>query len=558
MKVLKTDVAIVGAGAAGCIAAIGVRERGADVIVVEKAVVVRSGSAGGGEKDIACHLKEGEPWDTDDAAREWLTSGATGNYPFIEPEVADVNVRRIGEIVKRLEEYGLEYRRDENGSYFRSQAIGTPGKYLLWFKNGHEFKKKIERKMRLSGAKVLERVFVTQLIVTDSVETGKRVIGVSGFNVITGDHYLILANATILATGEAIRLFSNNQSSNAWSTWHSPYNNGTAQALAFECGAEITGLEFTRTTLHPYGLGATGSAVFFGFGGHLLNSLGERYMPRYHPMAERAPRDTLVFATQKEIEAKRGPCYVDLRHLPKDKIETMIELQTKEFLGYSFYYSQLGINLNADLLRIEVGSLFAAGGILIDGECKTNVEGLYAAGDCTHARAGLPMALTTGIEAGERAADFAKTIDLPTKWNNDEKLLENQKEMALSPLNSSYGVSHTEIVHKLNRIMDTLVGWHRTESSISAALSEIDLLESAGSKMSARNLHDLMRVHEARHLLIVGKLVARGAIERRESRGWHQRDDFPNEEQKFRGHIILKRDDYDEIPMKIASSFREI
>ena len=85
----------------------------------------------------------------------------------------------------------------------------------------------------LSGAKVLERVFVTQLIVTDSAETGKRVIGVSGFNVITGDPYLILANATILATGEAIRLFSNNQSSNAWSTWHSPYNNGTAQALAF-------------------------------------------------------------------------------------------------------------------------------------------------------------------------------------------------------------------------------------------------------------------------------------------------------------------------------------
>ncbi len=320
----------------------------------------------------------------------------------------------------------------------------------------------------------------------------------------------------------------------------------------------MTGLEFTRTTLHPYGLGATGSAVFFGFGGHLLNSLGERYMLRYHPMAERAPRDTLVFATHKEIEEKRGPCYVDLRHLPKDKIETMIELQTKEFLGYSFYYSQLGINLNADLLRIEVGSLFAAGGILIDGECKTNVEGLYAAGDCTHARAGLPMAHATGIEAGERAAVFARAIDSPTKWDEAERLFEAQKERTFSPLISSYGVSHTEIVHRLNSIMDTFVGWHRTESSLSTALTEIELLESVASRMSARNLHDLMRVHEARHLLIVGKLVARGAIERRESRGWHQRDDFPNEEQRFRGHIILKRDGDDEIPMKIASSFKEI
>ena len=243
---------------------------------------------------------------------------------------------------------------------------------MLWFKNGHEFKRKIERQMRLSGAQVLERVFVTQLVSTESGRTRRRrVKGVLGFHLISGEAYLILANATILATGEAIRLYSNNQSSNAWSTWHSPFNNGSAQALAFECGAELTGLEFTRTTLHPYGLGATGSAVFFGFGGHLLNARGERYMMNYHSMGERAPRDMLVFATQNDLEANRGPCYVDLRHLSKDKINILVELQTKEFLGYQFYYRQLGIDLTNDLLPIEVGCLFGAGGILIYGECET-------------------------------------------------------------------------------------------------------------------------------------------------------------------------------------------
>ncbi|MDG7000655.1 MAG: FAD-binding protein [Nitrososphaerota archaeon] len=560
MKVLKTDVVIVGAGASGCIAAIGAREKGANVTVLEKAVVVRSGSAGGGEKDIACHLKEGEPWDTDDAAREWLTSGGTGNYPFIESEVADVNVRRIGEIVKRLEEYGLEYRRDENGRYFRSQAIGTPGKYLLWFKNGHEFKRRIERQMRLSGAKVLERVFVSQLILVDSSRTGKkRVAGVLGFHLIDGDAYLILANATILATGEAIRLFSNNESSNMWSTWHSPYNNGTAQAIAFESGAEITGLEFTRTTLHPYGMGATGSAVFFGFGGHLLNSRGERYMMRHHPLAERAPRDTLVFATQKEFEEKRGPCFVDLRHLPKDKIETMIELQTKEFLGYSFYYRQMGIDLTRDLLPIEVGSLFAAGGILIDGECRTNVEGLFAAGDCTHARAGLPMALTTGIEAGERAAEYSKTVNSAVDPSEAEKSFEGVTRKTFGPLNSGHGLSSMEFVNRLNKIMNSFVGWHRTESSLASALSELDLLESEAPKLSARNLHDLMRVHEAQHLMVVAKLVTRGALERRESRGWHQRDDFPAEDNNLRGHVILRREvDSDDSRTSISNTFRAI
>lgn len=344
-----------------------------------------------------------------------------------------------------------------------------------------------------------------------------------------------------------------------WSTWHSPYNNGTAQAIAFESGAEVTGLEFTRTTLHPYGLGATGSAVFFGFGGHLLNSRGERYMLRHHQLAERAPRDTLVFATQKEIEENRGPCYVDLRHLPKDKIETLIELQTKEFLGYSFYYRQLGIDLTKDLLPIEVGSLFAAGGILIDGECKTNVEGLFAAGDCTHARAGLPMALTAGIEAGERAAEYSKTVNSAIDPTDAEKSFEDQTRKTFGPLNSSHELSSTEFVNRLNKIMNSYVSWHRTESSLVSAVSELDLLESEVSKLSARNLHDLMRVHEARHLLVVAKLVTRGALERRESRGWHQRDDFPAEDHKLRGHFILRREaNSDGARTSITSTFRAI
>ena len=565
MKSYSTDIAIVGGGAAGCIAAIRAKEMGTDVIIVEKALIVRSGSAGGGEKDIACHLNEGEPWDTDSVAKEWYVSGKTGNNPFLEPEVADINVTRIGEVVKRLEDYGLEFRRDETGRYFRSQGIGTPGKYLLWFKNGHEFKKRLERQTRLAGAKILERVCVTDLLISkDRGVSEKQVTGVMGFSIVDGEVYTISAKCVILATGEAIRLYSNNQSSNQWSTWHSPYNNGTAQAIAFEAGAEVTGLEFTRTSLHPYGMGATGSAVFFGFGGYLLNSKGERYMQRYHSLGEKAPRDMLVFATQREIEEGRGPCCVDVRHLSKDSINTMIELQTKEFLGYEYYYGQLGIDLTKDLLRIEVGSLFAAGGVLINGKCETSVKRLYAAGDCTHARAGLPMALTTGLEAGEQAANYAKSSSEKSN-NSDPKALdeEEKRKKILAPLLCRSGLAPGEFVARLNKIMDNYVGWHRTESSLDMALAELSHLESIGNTLVARNLHELMRCHEAHHLLVVAKLVAFGAKERKESRDWHRRDDFPNEDSRFAGHIVLRSVEKEDgcgssVNTRVTSSFRRV
>ena len=91
---------------------------------------------------------------------------------------------------------------------------------------------------------------------------------------------------------------------------------------------------------------------------------------------------------------------------------------------------------------------------------------------------------------------------------------------------------------------------------MSTALSELARLELNATRLPASNLHELMRVHEARHLLIVGKLVALGALERKESRGWHRRDDFPDEEQKLRGHFILKRDGDTGTPLKISSSFK--
>jgi adenylylsulfate reductase, subunit A len=547
-KVLQTDVVVVGGGAAGCMAAIRGLEKGVKVIVIDKSTIAKSGNAGAGNKDLTCHLNEGEPWDTDAAASDWwCRSGMPETNPFLDLEVVDINIRRIKEVVRRLESYGTEFLRDSNGRYYRSQALGTPGPYLLWFKNGHELKPRLAQQVRKLGAKILERVFVVDLLIDNG-----RIKGIVAFNLNDLTICVIYAKAIILATGEAIRLYSNSQTHNPWSTWHSPYNNGTSQALAFNAGAEISGLEFTKTTLHPVGFGAPGAAVFYGLGGYLLNSKGERYLEKYHPMGERGPRHILVMATLNEIAEGRGPCFLDCRHVPPDRIDLMEKLQFAEFLGYQYYFRQLKIDLRKNLVQMEVGNLFATGGILIDGLCRTTVPGLFAAGDCTQAQYGLPMALTTGLEAGEHAADFAIRFARDASTVLSEQIEAIEKKI-ISPLERRDGISSTDFCNRLNKVMDEYVGWRRTEESLQRGLRELDLLESIVERIGANNSHELMRVYEASHLLTVAKLVAVGALERRESRGWHSREDYPIENDTLRGHIRLRRSQSGEV-VKVQST----
>ena len=540
-ETIRTDLLIIGGGVAGCMAAIGAREQGdLDVTILEKAEISRSGDTGAGNDHLLAHLNTGEAWDTDEAMSDYYAKLSQG---LVDMSIAQrLHLSRIREILEKLESYGIEMKDRKTGQYIRTQSFGQPGPYYINFK-GKNMKPVLAKEVKERGIKVLNRINVTNLL-TD----GKKVAGAMGFNVRNGRFYLVTSKTTLLATGDVVRLWPN-ASGLPFNTWMSPFNNGAGHAMAFRAGAELANMELTVNTLVPKGFSAAGLNAFMGMGAYLLNSLGERYMQKYHPMGEGAPRYLLTLGTYREMKEGRGPCYVDCRHLPE---EAMRHLTTRllpvDKDTFMVFCNQKGLNLEKDLLEIDISETQIAGitgsvsGIVIDEAGKTTVDRLYAAGACTVPSYALSGALATGYAAGAEAAKASLRISDPSKYKVDEVKMEFASIYA--PLKRKDGSPYLRFENKLRRIMADYVGDIKTETGLKTALEKLRDLESKLGEVKAGNYHELMRVAELRDLLLVGKLVARAALERRESRmgSSHMRGDYPEtDNDRFHGSIILKR-----------------
>lgn len=537
---LKTDVLIIGGGVSGCMAAIGAKEQAVDVTILEKAEISRSGDAGGGNDHLLAHLNSGEPWDTDEAMCNYYRQLSQG---LIDLEIGyNLHIRRISEIVKRLESYGLEMRDPKTGEFIRTKSFGQPGPYFINFK-GKNIKPIIAGEVKKLGVNVINRINVTNLIKNDN-----KICGAMGFNVRNGDFYIINSKVTILTTGDITRLWPN-PSGLPFNTWQSPFNNGAGHAMAFRAGAELANMELTVSTLIPKGFSAAGLNAFIGMGAFLRNSLGDRYMQKYHPMIEGAPRNILVLGTYREIIEGRGPCFIDCRHLSDEAMEHL----TKNLLPidkdtFMIFCEQKGIDLRKDLLEIEVSEIQIAGitgsvsGIVVDKRGKTTVDRLFAAGACSVPSYGLSGALATGLSVGLEAARSAKKIKDWLSYQKDE--VEEEIKLVYSPIHKKGGIHYRELENKLRQIMLDYVGYIKTEEGLKIGLRKLNELEKRIDEMRVENYHELMRAMEFKDLLLIGRLVAVGAIERKESRMGisHLRGDYPNQDdERFHGSIVLKK-----------------
>lgn len=540
-EVISTDVLVIGGGVAGCMAAIGAKEEGnVEVLVLEKAEISRSGDAGGGNDHLLAHLNTGEEWDTDQAMRQYYTRVSQG---LIESEIGyRLHLSRIREIVDKLESYGIEMRDPKTGQYIRTKSFGQPGPYFINFK-GKNIKPVLAREVKELGGRVLNRINVTNLLTS-----GNKVIGAMGFHTRNGNFYVVKSKTTILATGDIVRLWPNS-SGLPFNTWMSPFNNGASHAMAFRAGAELANMELTVCTLIPKGFSAAGLNAFVGTGAFLRDSLGERYMSKYHPMAEGAPRNILVLATYREIMKGRGPCYVDCRHLSKEAMShlttNLLPVDKDTFMTFC---EQKGLNLKKDMLEIEISEMQVAGitgsvsGIVIDQTGKTTLNRLYAAGACTVPSFGLSGALATGYSVGMEAAKSC--LKISGLERPDEGEIKREVESIYPPLYRKEGPNYKELENKLRQIMGDYVGYMKTEKGLRTALEKLRDLENRADQMRVNNYHELMRTAEFKDLLFLGKLVAKGALARKESRMGlsHLRGDYPNQDEKnFYGSIIIKR-----------------
>ncbi|MCL5961492.1 MAG: FAD-dependent oxidoreductase [Chloroflexi bacterium] len=541
--VIETDVLVLGGGVAGAMAGLAAREAGGDVsvTVVEKAAVVRSGSAASG-LDHMRGIFPDNPGDRPDEGQvdafvEAFVDHAEG---MCDPDLLRIIARETADRMFYLERFGLPVR-DQAGRLIRVKGAGLSFPAVLSFE-GESFKPVLAGALRQQGVSVVNRTMSTSLLVEDG-----EVVGATGFDVRNGEFRIFLAKATVLTTGVAARVYLP-LAGLRYNTWMCPYTTGDGHAMAYRAGAELAGLEFPVANAVPKDFSIPGWGGFVGVGAHLINALGERFMERYNPkLMEGAPRQDCVFGILNEIRDGRGPCYLDFRHLSADKRELYVRGLLNEKPTALGYLEQRAIDLSKDPMEVEITEPYGynggACGALIDEDARTSVVGLFAAGDAVGGvgYCAASTAVVFGWRAGLSAASRARTISKRRTPSTDQ--VNQEKEVALAPARRTSGIASGEFEDKLQRVMSDYVGLTRSENSLKTALGRLEKLREFLPRITAADAHDLVQANEVRNLLLVGEMMARAALVRTESRWYHRRTDYPaRDDQNWLKHVVIRRE----------------
>ncbi len=536
---ITTEVLIIGGGLAGTNAAMGAAEKGVDVVIADKGDIRRSGDIGGGVDHFLAYLDQGPSWDTQEAFLDYVEKigKGTGHLSIIE----SVYCAELDGAIDRMARIGNPLTQAD-GSFYRTGSMGQPGSYWINF-NGKKLKPKLGRAVRRLGCNVLNKVMMLDLLTHDGA-----VVGGIGFHIRTGAFYIIHSKATIISTGNTNRIYENPRI-NPFNTWLCPFDTGDGQVMALKAGAVLTNMEYMRMTLLPKGFAAPGFNALVGMGGRFLNSLGEYYMEKHHPMANRAPRYDVVFHTLEEIRKGHGPVYIDCRHLEdKERSHLMATLgYDKDTLPD--YLDQRGEDLQAKPVEITVSEGMQAGptevtgsGIKIDGQSATTLPGLFACGDaCDHNRC-VHGAITGGYKAGKEAAGYTKRmlhLGMISK-----PLIREKIEQFLAPLYRSSGYTYRQIEDAIRKIMAEHVGPMRSKEGLRLGLEKLSRIENYLNEMKVNDLHELMRSSETRSILTVGKAMATAALFRTESRNkpYHHRLDYPDtDDANWCGLVLIQK-----------------
>ena len=521
---LSADVLVVGGGLAGTNAAMGAGEKGASVIVADKSNIDRSGAIGGGVDHFLAYLNTDEDWDNQDAFLKYVEKIGRGTTHLSILE--SVFCAELPDAIERMGRIGSPLTQPD-GTFYRTGSMGQPGTYWVNF-NGKKLKPCLGRAVRNLGCTVLDKVMMVDLLTRDGA-----VVGGIGFHIREGTFYVIRSKAAIVATGNTNRLYENPRV-NPFNTWLCPFDTGDGQMMALRAGADLTNMEYMRMTLLPKGFAAPGFNALVGMGGRFLNGMGEYYMEKNHSMGNRAPRYEVVFQTLEEVRSGRGPIYIDCTGLNQ---KDLTHLRTT--LGYDKdtlpdYLDQRGEDLGARPVEIMVSEGMQAGptevtgsGVKIDKDSAATIPGLYACGDAADHNRCVHGAVAGGYKAGKSAAEYAH--GLKTGDGVSRQVSREVMDRFVEPLQRTTGYPYRQIEDAIRKIMAEHVGPMRTEQGLRTGLEKLNRLEGYLDQMKANDLHELMRSHETRAILSVGKVMASTAIFRTESRNrpYHHRLDFP-------------------------------
>lgn len=517
-RIIDTDVLIIGGGTAGCFAGITLgKKKDLDVLIVEKANIVRSGCLAAGVNAINAYITKGRvPQDYVDYCKK----DADG---IVREDLLLSMSERLNHVTKVMEDLGLVILKDENGDYV---ARGNRNIKI----NGENIKP-----ILADAVKKQDNVTViNHLNITDFIVENNEIKGAYGFDVNNAEFYEINAKAVLVATGGAAGLYRpNNPGFSRHKMWYPPFNTGAGYAMGINAGAEMTTFEMRFIALRCKDTIAPTGTIAQGVPAKQLNSNGEVYENKYGLTTSQR-----LYGTVTENREGRGPCYLGTKGISKEQEEdlykaylNMAPSQTLKWLEAAGGPSEENVEIEGTEPYIVGGH--TASGYWVDNNRETTIHGLFAAGDVA---GGCPQKYVTGALAeGEIAAQaIAERLEGSGKGfvvNEvaDSELSENafaKKSEYERFLNNKQGLVDIEQTEEaMQKIMDQYAGgistdYQYNEARLELADEKIKFLEQSIDNLAAQDADDLLRIYEIRERLTVCRSVIAHLKARKETR-WH-------------------------------------
>jgi len=536
---LETDILIIGAGNAGCFAAIEAKRLNPSlkVTLMEKAHIDRSGCLAGGMDAINTYIKKGRT--IEDFVR-WSRSQAGG---LLREDLTITLAEVLNKPIEEWEEWGMPIKYEEDGEEYK-----TRGKWDITIM-GSEMKVILAQKTRELGCEVLNRVVATNYL-TD----GGKVTGAIGFGVRDGKVYIIKARATIVATGGAAGLYKpyqNDGNNSHHQLWYCPFNVGTGYAIGIRAGAEMTTFEMRWCATRTKDFNGPIDTISVGYKTPMINGKGEEILKtRYaHLGGDAAPRFIRANLPMDEWREGRGPCYVDTTNMTPEQIHDMKVDYLNERPTYVLFLAGRAQDLTKDPIEIYGSDPYIVGGhtasgYWVDVKRATTLPGLYACGDVA---GGTPNKFVggcaaEGLLAARAAVEYAAGTE---KTEVDQTWINKEKERIFAPgfrqISIGDGVKPREMEERLQRLMDEYAGgvhqfFRMNREGLEYALRHINMMRDQVKYLVAGDLHELMEAHEIIDRLDVAETLVYHLMYREETRwpGWQTRADFPEKnDEKF-------------------------
>ena len=560
---IATSVLVIGTGGAGLRAAIELAERGVDVLAVGKRPKsdAHTALAAGGINAALATMDPQDSW------RQHAADTLKESYLLADPETVRIVTENAARGIEDLERYGMPFAREADGRIsqrffgahtYRRTAFA--GDYT-----GLEIQRTLVNRAAQLDIPILDSVYITRILVRDNV-----VFGAYGFDLDDGTRYVIHADAVILAAGGHTRIWRRTSS-------RRDENTGDSFRLAVLAGGRIRDAELVQ--FHPSGLiapenaaGTLVSEAARGEGGVLRNALGERFMARYDPdRMELSTRDRVALAAYTEIKEGRGTpaggVWLDVSHLPRETVmrrlprvyQTLLELQM--------------LDITRELIEIAPTAHYSMGGVWVRPQDHgAGVDGLYALGEAASGLHGanrlggnsLIELLVYGRIVGRAAAQYSH--DLAVQWRSSAATDEARHEV--DELLAADGSQNVRALQRtLRNTMTEHAGVVRDEAGLKRGLSELDDLEErmkdVGVHPDLAGFQDLAHAFDLKAAALAARATLESALERRETRGCHNRADYPALDESLRVNLVwsgpghIEHEQIPPIPQDIAALMNE-